>query len=431
MNGSIRWRLSVMMVLIYAIQGSFWPLLAVHLADLGIEGRGRGWIFATFALGSLAMPLGAGSLVDRLMPTQRYLALIYALATGILAILALGVFSHVWSLYALFLIYWLLTAPGYGLSTSLAMRHLSRPDEEFGRVRLWGTVGWMMAGWLVSGVMAVSGTAHSGRGMFEAFWVAAGLAMAFAAYSLTLPSTPPLAVGHRAGSGWRDGVDLFSQPGVGIFLLTSFGVSLTTPYAFQVVPTYLQARGVPREWISTTMTLSQLPEIAVLAGIPLVLRRIGYKGTLALGILAWAVRYAMLTASPPLWVVLTSLALHGAATALFQIAGLMYMDSRAPMHRRAGAQALLMVVTSGMGSLLGSLLAGEVVGRSEGDYELVFLVPCAINAVLFVMFCARFRSSADPLDGINPAGALRDPSAEAPRRASGGLGQLVTDPAEG
>ena len=87
MSVLIRWRLSGMMVLIYAVQGSFWPLLAVHLADLGIEGRGRGWIFATFALGSLAMPLGAGSLVDRLMPTQRYLALIYAMGSGILAVL--------------------------------------------------------------------------------------------------------------------------------------------------------------------------------------------------------------------------------------------------------------------------------------------------------------------------------------------------------
>src|SRR5919112_6881873 len=104
MKVSIRWRLSGMMGLIYAVQGSFWPLLAVHLADLGIEGRGRGWIFATFAIGSLAMPLGAGSLVDRLMPTQRYLALIYAMGSGILAILALGVFTGVWALYTLFLI---------------------------------------------------------------------------------------------------------------------------------------------------------------------------------------------------------------------------------------------------------------------------------------------------------------------------------------
>ena len=159
------------------------------------------------------------------------------------------------------------------------------------------------------------------------------------------------------------------------------------------------------------MTLSQLPEIAVLALIPWVLGRIGYKGTLALGILAWAARYAMLTASPPLWVVVASLVLHGAATALFQIAGLVYMDSRAPRHRRAGAQALLMVVTSGMGSLLGSLLAGEVVGRSGGDYGLVFLVPSVIDAVLFLVFCAMFRSATDRPEAVgarpSTAGFLR------------------------
>jgi MFS family permease len=72
-----RWRLAVMMALVYTVQGSFWPLLAVHLADLGIHGRERGWIFATMAIGSLAVPLGAGQLVDRFMATQRLLTLTY------------------------------------------------------------------------------------------------------------------------------------------------------------------------------------------------------------------------------------------------------------------------------------------------------------------------------------------------------------------
>ena len=85
-----RWRLSAMMALVYAVQGAFWPLLAVHLADLGIKGRDRGWIFATLAIGSTAVPLGAGQLVDRLMATQRVLALIYAVGTGLLAVLASG-----------------------------------------------------------------------------------------------------------------------------------------------------------------------------------------------------------------------------------------------------------------------------------------------------------------------------------------------------
>src|SRR5438445_11473841 len=85
-----RGRLAAMMALVYAVQGSFWPLLAVHLADLGIAGRDRGWIFATLAIGSAVVPMGAGQLVDRLMATQRLLALVSAVGTVLLAVLAAG-----------------------------------------------------------------------------------------------------------------------------------------------------------------------------------------------------------------------------------------------------------------------------------------------------------------------------------------------------
>src|SRR5512135_781243 len=135
MQARIQWRLAGMMALLYAVQGAFWPLLTVHLRDLGIDGRGRGWIFATMALGSLAMPLGAGQLVDRLMPIQRFLALVYALGTGFLVVLACGVTARSDVLFVLFLVYWLLTAPASGLSNALAMRNLARPREEFGAVR--------------------------------------------------------------------------------------------------------------------------------------------------------------------------------------------------------------------------------------------------------------------------------------------------------
>ena len=108
-----RWRLAVMMALVYAVQGSFWPLLAVHLADLGIGGRGRGWIFATLAIGSMAVPLGAGQLVDRLMATQRLLALIYAVGHGA----AGGRWPRGWSaqagwMFVVFLAYWCVDRPG-------------------------------------------------------------------------------------------------------------------------------------------------------------------------------------------------------------------------------------------------------------------------------------------------------------------------------
>src|SRR5262245_38779885 len=113
------WRLAAMMAMVYAVQGAFWPLLAVHLGDLALDGRARGWIFATLAMGAAVVPLGAGQLVDRLMPTQRFLALAHGLGVVLLALLASGLIDHSGSLFAIFLTYWMIVAPSFALCGSL------------------------------------------------------------------------------------------------------------------------------------------------------------------------------------------------------------------------------------------------------------------------------------------------------------------------
>jgi MFS family permease len=420
-----------MMGLIYAVQGSFWPLLAVHLDSLQIAGRDRGWIFATFALGSFVMPLGAGQLVDRLMATQRLLALIYALGSGFLIAIAMGAVTSTGGLFVLFLGYWLLTAPAYGLGTSLALRHLAHPEREFGQVRLWGTFGWMAAGWIVSIVFVTLGSVGGGEGAYEAFWVAAVLSLLLAGYALTLPDTPPLAVGPLARSGPREAIDLLRRPGIGVFLVTALGVSITTPFVYQVLPTYLGALGLERRWISTTMTLGQWPEIAGLAVMPWLLRRTGYRATLALGIGAWVVRYGTLLANPPLWVAIAGIPLHGVGIACFTVCGQMFMDSRASVHRRASAQALLVVLTSGAGCLLGSLLGGEMVHSFGADWRMVFLVPCVINVALLTYFCAGFRSESTVVEWLVARDAARSLRNDVVRGAVAHVGNLLTESADG
>ncbi len=431
MNKDVRRRLAGMMALVYAVQGAFWPLLAVHLKDLGIDGRARGWIFATMALGSFAMPLGVGHLVDRLMAAERFLALAYALGTGFLLVLACGLTTQPAVLFALFLVYWLITAPTYSMSAALALRNLARPGQEFGRVRLWGTVGWMVVGWVVSGVMAWSGTARRGKGAYEAFWLAAGFSLLLAGYGLTLPHTPPLATGDRDASGLREALELVRRPPVAVFLLTAFGVCLTTPFVYQVMPTYLESRGLPRAWVSTAMTLGQWLEIATLAILPWLFRRFDFKWTLALGIGAWVARYSSLALDPPLGVGLASIPLHGVAIACFSVGGQVYMDSQAPTHRRASAQALLVMLTSGIGTLLGSVLAGEVVDRFAGDYVKIFLIPCMIDLILLIYFCARFRPHATNADWTEATRTPHPWKDDAVRRAVTRVGNLVTESADG
>ena len=415
-DARLKVRLAGMMALVYSVQGAFWPLLSIHLRDLGITERGRGTIFATMAIASFAMPLGAGQLVDRLMPTQKFLSWTFGLGSGLLILMAWGVTTHVGWLFGLFLAYWLIMAPSYALSNSLAFRHLSRPDRDFGQVRLWGTVGWMAVGWLVSGVMAWSGS-RVGRGASEAFWIAGVLSAVTSLYCRTLPNTPPLVRGGRASSGVRDVVELVRRPGVGLYLAAAFGVNLTTPFVYQVMPNYLRSIGMDRAWVSSAMTLGQWPEIVALAALPWLIRRFGFPSTLALGALAYAVRYGSLALDPPLWLATAGIALHGIGVACFSVGGQVLINGQAPPVRKASAQSINTVVTGGLGSLLGSFLAGEVVANASGRAGAIFLVPCLINAALVVLILAKFRPATAPdrspvapahPTGPAPARAIRD-----------------------
>lgn len=431
MNVSVRWRLSGMMGLMYAVQGAWWPLLSVHLRDLGVGSEQRGWIFSTLALGSMAMPLGAGHLVDRLMATQRFLSLSFALSAVMLGVIALGWATQAGSLFCLFLVYWLLSAPSYALGNSLAFRHLSNPAEQFGGVRLWGTAGWMAIGWLVSLVLLCTGSSGVGRGAYEAFWIGTVLSILMALYSLTLPHTPPLS---RSGPGleFSSGLGVIvRRPEVAIYLSAVFGVSLTTPFVYQVMPNYLEAEGLSRPWIATAMTLGQWPEILALAVLPLLIRRIGYRGTLCLGITAWAVRYGSLALRPPLWLALAGIPLHGVGVACTVVCGQVFIDSRAPNDRRASVQALHTVVTSGMGSFLGSILAGHTLVRLGSDYPAVFLVPCLVNGVLLIYVYLSFRPSPSPEGWVAPPHVALPPVREGSRGAVVRVGNLATESADG
>lgn len=391
MDDGRRWRLCGMMAMIYAVQGAWWPLLAVHLEDMGYSGRARGWIFATYAIGSLATPLGAGQLADRLMPTQRLMGLIYGL--GALFLVGFALLPPVTPaiLFALFVAYWLLTAPGYGLSNSVAFRNLTRPGQQFGGVRLWGTIGWMVAGWLVTAALTAGG-AGAGRSGSTAFAVSALLSLGFAIYCLTaLPNTPPVVSAGTRVSDLRAGLDLLRKPEFAGFLGLAFAVSLTMPFVYQTVPGYLARAGLERRWVASAMTLSQLPEIAALAALPWMHRRFGVRGALAIGIGAWAAEYLILAMQPPLGLALCAIPLNGVAIAGFAVTGQMFLDGQAPADRRASTQALWIVVVSGLGALLGSVLAGEVLSWSRGGGRAVFLVPGLINVAALVALWGGFR----------------------------------------
>jgi MFS family permease len=425
------WKLAGLMALVFGVQGSFWPLLAVHLADLGIPGRARGWIFATLALGSAVIPLGIGQLADRLIASEKYLAIAFAAATGLLAALAGGVVTGSAGIFLLFLAFWTLIGPTFSLSYSLAMRNLKNPGRDFGWVRLWGTVGWMVSGWVASIIMMISGSARLGQGAYESLWLACGLSLVASVYSLTLPHTPPLAVGRARERSMAESLELVRSAEILVFLVTSFAVYLTVPLVFQVMPGYLEARGLPRAWTAIVLTLGQLSEIAILAFLPWFFNRFGIKGTLALGIAAWFGRFLSLSINPPLWIAVAGTVLHGFGIACFTVGGQVYIDSRSGPSFRATAQAVLMVCTSGVGALLGNVLAGEIVGRTAPTDVLVFLIPCVIDGAVLMYFWRGFRASVSCELAVGVADAGLSPPPQRLRGSVARVGHLVTESADG
>jgi MFS family permease len=410
-------RLAGMMAGVYAIQGAWWPLLAVHLQDLRVPGRARGWIFATLAIASLLTPLGIGRLADRRWPAQRLLSVLYILGAGLLAILASGLVVAPAALFVLFLAYWLLTAPGTGLCSAIALRHLDEPARQFGGVRLWGTIGWMAVGWLVALVMTLRGSNGAGRGAFEAFGVASVLALLFAAYAGTLPHTPPLA-GREPEPARGATLALLRRPSVALMLSLAFGASLTSPFVYQVVPAYLVTLKLPRPAVAPAMSLGQLPEIVGLALLPRMLAGIGFRVTMAMGLGAWVLYFGILASRPSLGLALVGVPVQGLAIALFHIVAPMYLDTQASGDLRASAQGLYLMITVGLGNLLGSLLAGEVVARFGGPSAAVFLVPLAIAATLLVTALVAFRPGRDPIEAPRTTSTepANHPPGTAPRR---------------
>ncbi len=415
---------------VYAVQGAWWPLLAVHLQDLGIPGRMRGLIFGTLALSSLLTPLAVGHLADRRVAAERLFTVIFALGSGLLLVLASGAVHGSWALFLLFLAYWLITAPGFSIASTIALRNVPNPSTDFGKVRLWGTVGWMGVGWLVSIVMFARGTGGNGHGTYEAFAIAALISASMSFFAIfALPHTPPLSAPgiDRSRFAFADIFRVISRPTVGLALALAFGANVTSPFVYQVVPAYLRALGLDRAWVGSAMSLSQVLEIVVLLVLTRLLSRFGFRIVLTCGLLAWACYHGIMALHPPLWLAIVTLPVQGLAIACFQITMLMYLDAQSPSDLRASTQALYVTMTSGLGSLVGSLLAGESVARAGGVTEDVFRAPFLINGCLLFLFVLFFRprqadavvpntAAEDLTCGVRPTNAPTLPSRSAPPR---------------
>ena len=388
--GDLKTRFGIMMFLQYAIWGSWTTALGAHLDKLGFSGSEISAIYGCLWLGCIIAPFIGGQIADRLFPTQLFLSIAHLLGGVLLYFTALQTeFSSMWTwMFA----YCLLYAPTLALTNSICFRNLENAQVEFGKVRMWGTIGWIAVGWMVTFMRSQWQTADWTGGS-DLLMFAAVASIIMGVYCLTLPKTPPV-TSQKSPLAFLEALSLLKDRNFLIFMMASFVV--TTELQFYYIPTapFLLDMGAEEAWLTAIKTVAQIAEVVVLLFLlHISIQKLGVRLTMVIGILAWPIRYFLFMV-PSLPVIVTSLTLHGFGYAFFFVTSQIYVNMKANDDMRASAQAMLTFFTLGVGNYLGTLFTGyiwDTFKLADGStvWWKFFLVPavlCTVMAFVFLFF---------------------------------------------
>jgi nucleoside transporter len=394
MSWDMRARLGLMMFLEYFVWGAWYVTLGTFLAmGLHFNGQQVGWTAGTTAVGAIVAPFFVGLIADRFLATQRALGLLH-LAGAVLLWLASVQGSFI-PLYVTVLAYSLCYMPTLALTNSLSFRQMRDAQQQFGPIRVFGTLGWIVAG-LIIGRLGIEATALP-------LQIAAGGSLLLGLYSFTLPHTPPLAGGRDAGLEQiipRRSLLLLRDRSTAVFALASLLICIPLQFYYAFTNLYLNELGVQNA--AGKMSGGQMSELACMLLIPFFFRRLGVKYMLAVGMLAWVGRYAAFAwgnATDLTWMLWAGILLHGICYDFFFVTGQIYIDRKAPQELRAATQGLMTFLTYGVGMFLGAWLSGLVVdayalpavgGVARHDWHSIWLFSAGCSAVVLVLFLLFF-----------------------------------------
>jgi nucleoside transporter len=382
MNPVVRVKLSIMMFVQFFIWGAWYVTAPNYLSSIGFTGTDIGNTYSVGPIAGLLTPLLVGLIADRFFAAQKVLAILHILG-GVILFGAIQVMqsdapSAGLLNWGFFLGYMLSYYPTLALTNTIAMKSMSNPEKEFPLIRVFGTLGWIAAGFVLTFL-----DYETNVGMF---YTAAISAVVLGVFSFALPNTPPnksdepVSVAQLLG---RDAWVLLKDRSYLIFILSSMLICIPLAFYYQIASRVVEHVDLP---VGVTMSYGQMSEFLFMLVMPFFFKRLGVKWMLAIGMLAWVIRYGLFAFGAPdelRWMILIGVIVHGICYDFFFVTGQIYTDQKAPKEVQGQAQGMLVMLTLGLGMMIGAQVGGviETQHTPKAALELKDLVMAKSDAI--------------------------------------------------
>jgi nucleoside transporter len=284
----------------------------------------------------------------------------------------------------------------------VSFNQMKDPEKEFSNIRVFGTIGWIVAGLLISFLFHWDTEENTSKGLLKnTFLMASVASLVLGLFSFTLPKTPPSkSAGEKVSLKEIVGLDalkLLKDRNFAIFFISSILICIPLAFYYQNAHPFLSNIGMDNP--TGKMTIGQISEVLFLLLLPLFFKKYGFKKTILAGMLAWAVRYLLFAfgnAGDLSFMLIIGIALHGVCYDFFFVSGYIYTNSKAGEKYKSAAQGLITLATYGVGMLIGFEIAGMItdsykISDKEFDYKMIWIIPSVIAAVVFLLFSVFFK----------------------------------------
>lgn len=378
----------------------WWVPLAAYLTNMDVTSTQKAFILSSMALGCIASPV-IGMVADRFFAGQKVLFVLNILNSILLFWAANTANPNL--LFVILLFTMLFYMPSWGLTSAIAMAH--SPAEDFPKVRVFGSVGWLASGLFSIVVVKIFNLDFDGTNL--PFYFGAGTGIVAALVNLTLPDTPPAGKGKKISLIDAFGlgtIKMMKERNFALFIIFSFLSMIPFAMYYSYFSEFLLS--MKTEYITVTMNWGVLAEMGFMLLIPLAIKRFGLRKVLILGLIAMVVRYVSLYlggVADQQWLFYIGILVHGWIFGFFYVGGQIYIEKKTPGALKSQGQGFIFLITFGLGLLVGILICGFIINQflthSAGlriyDWDSIWGITSVFSIVLLVAFMVMFKDETD------------------------------------